>query len=394
MERITSVRDLDCSGKRVFLRLDLNVPVKEGRIKDDTRITASLPTIRHLLDKGAAIVACSHMGRPKGQVVPELSMVPVAARLRELLPGVTVHLSADAAGPDAKAKACELKPGEVLLLENIRFEVGETKDDKDLAQRLSAMADVYVNDAFGAAHRAHASVHAQALMMSQRGMGFLMEQELLYLQDKLGNPARPYTALLGGAKVSDKIPILKALVEKVDALCIGGAMAYTFIKAGGGKIGSSLLEADQMEASLSVAARAKERGIALLLPVDHVVAPSMESPEPPNTVKGDIPDGLCGLDIGPETVALFAKQVAASKTILWNGPMGVFEKPPFSTGTFEVARAVAASGAISVVGGGDSVSAVKKAGVSDKITHISTGGGASLELLSGLELPGVKALER
>jgi phosphoglycerate kinase len=393
MARIHSVRELPVEGRKVFLRLDFNVPVKDGAIRDETRITEALPTLRHLLDRGAAVVACSHLGRPKGKVLPEFSLAPVAARLRELVPGSEVLLAADACGEDARTKAEALKPGQVLLLENIRFEPGETKDDPALAAALRALADIFVNDAFGALHRAHASVHALALLFPERAMGLLVEKELLYLREKLADPPRPYTAILGGAKVSDKIPVLTTLTEKVDALCIGGAMAYTFLRAKGVGTGSSLVEPDQVEAAAGILRRASERGIPLLLPEDHVAAPSMESPKEAKIVGNPIPDGLMGLDIGPRTLAAFVQQVAASKTILWNGPMGVFETPAFSWGTLAMAHAVADSGSLSVVGGGDSVAAINVAWVTGRITHISTGGGASLELLSGLELPGVKALE-
>lgn len=394
MARIRSVRELPVEGRKVFLRLDLNVPVKDGTIRDDSRIVASVPTIRHLLDRGAAIVACSHMGRPKGQVVQGLSMAPVAARLGQLLPGTEVLLAADPCGQDARAKAASLRPGQVLLLENIRFEAGETKDAPEVAQALRDMADLYVSDAFGAVHRAHASVHALALLFPERGMGFLLEKELLYLSEKLGTPERPYTALLGGAKVSDKIPVLKSLVEKVDGLCIGGAMAFTFLRAQGVGTGSSLTEPDQVEAASAVLKRAAERRVPLLLPTDHIAAPSLDAASQARTVSNPIPEGLCGFDIGPATVEAFSCQIRASKTVLWNGPMGVFENPAFCAGTFAVALALADSSALSVVGGGDSVAAVHAAQVSDRITHNSTGGGASLELISGFELPGIRALEQ
>jgi len=390
-----SVRDLDVAGKKVFLRLDLNVPIKGGVIKDDSRIRAALPTLNHLLDRGAAIVACSHLGRPKGQVIPDMSLAPVAVRMRELMPGREVLFARDVVGPDASEKLAALKAGQCLLLENVRFEPGETKDDAALAAKFRAMGDLYVDDAFGAVHRAHASVCAAAKLFPSAATGLLLERELDYLEGRLGSPEHPYTAFLGGAKVSDKIPVIRRLLDKVDALCIGGAMAFTFLSAEGQSTGSSLTEPDLKGTCAEILQLAKQKGVRLLLPSDHKAAKSLDEGEAVTVVQtGSFPDGLAGYDIGPETVRAYAQVAASSKTIFWNGPMGVFEKAPFAEGTMALARAVAQSGALTVIGGGDSVAAVLQAGVADKISHISTGGGASLELLAGETLPGVAVLTR
>jgi len=396
MERFLSVRDVPVGGRRVFLRVDLNAPVRDGVLGDDTRIRAALPTLQDLLDRGAAVVVCSHMGRPKGQVVPSLSMGPVAERLRGLLAGRSLALASDVVGPDARARAAALQPGQALLLENVRFEPGETQGDEGLADSLFSLApDHYVNDAFGAAHRPHASVYALPKRYPQVSMGGLLERELTYLLGRLGEPERPYLAILGGAKVSDKIPVLTSLVERVDELCIGGAMAYTFLVARGSDPGSSLVERDQVETARAILARAETRGVVIHLPVDHVVSTGMEDETGARPVAGrDIPAGLAGFDIGPETARAFGEAIARAKTVLWNGPMGVFERPAFAAGTVSVARALAASGALSVVGGGDSVAALHSAGVGDRVSHISTGGGASLELLAGDDLPGIQVLTR
>jgi len=396
MDRFLSVRDVPVEGRRVFLRVDLNAPVRDGVLTDDTRLRATAPTLADLLDRGAAVVVCSHMGRPKGQVVPGLSLRPVAERLRQLLPGRSLAFAADVIGPDARARAAALKPGEALLLENVRFEPGETKGDEALARALFALApDHFVNDAFGAAHRPHASVFALPKLYPQVSAGALLERELSYLLAKLGDPERPYLAILGGAKVSDKIPVLQSLVEKVDELCIGGSMAYTFLVAQGGDPGSSLVERDKVDMARAILARASERGVAVHLPVDHVVATAIDDEAGARPMAGrDIPAGLEGFDIGPETARSYAQAVARAKTVLWNGPMGVFERTAFAGGTLTVARALADSTALSVVGGGDSVAALYLAGVADRVSHISTGGGASLELLAGDELPGVQVLTR
>ncbi len=391
-----SVRDMDTAGKKVFLRVDLNVPLKNGDIVDDTRIVSALPTLELLLDGGAAVVACSHLGRPKGKVVPELSLAPVARRLKERLPGRTVRFASDAAGADADAKAEALGPGELLLLENIRFEPGETKGDKELASRLRRLADVYVSDAFGALHRAHASVAVLPPLFPEAGAGLLLMKELEYLEGKLGDPERPYAAFLGGAKVSDKIPVLRNMVRKVDTLCIGGAMAYTFLLARGLRTGKSLLEPDLVSDCRDILETARERGVAVHLPTDHRAAASLDAAPDAVTVVGanHFPEDLSAFDIGPDTAHAFAEAARHSRTIFWNGPMGVFEKPPFDKGTLEVARAVAESDAVSVIGGGDSVSAVHAAGVADGISHISTGGGASLSLVAGDPMPGLEVLTR
>jgi len=395
MSQYLSVRDLDVAGKRVFLRLDLNVPIKGGLIKDDSRIKAALPTLNHLLDRGAAVIACSHLGRPKGKVLPEVSLAPVAARIRELLPGREVLFAQDVVGPDASAKLSSLKPGQVLLLENVRFEPGETKDDPVLAAKFRAMADLYVNDAFGTVHRAHASVSAAAKLFPSAATGFLLERELDYLVGKLGNPEHPYTAFLGGAKVSDKIPVIRRLVDRVDTFCVGGAMAFTFISAEGRPTGTSLTEPDLRDTCREILSQAWEKGVRFLLPSDHRAARSLEEGEAVSVIATDaFPEGLAGYDIGPETARVFSAEAARSRTIFWNGPMGVFEKPAFSEGTMALARAVAESGAVTIIGGGDSVAAVNQAGVADKISHISTGGGASLELLAGESLPGVEVLTK
>lgn len=384
------LKEFDVSKKRVFLRLDLNVPIKEGKIKDDSRITAALPTIKYLLERKAKVVAASHLGRPKSGPAPEFSLAPVAKRLAELLPGTNVVFANDVVGDDAFSKASALKEGELLLLENLRFEPGETKGNEELAARIKKFGDVYVTDAFGAVHRAHASVFQAPKLFDVVLAGFLIEKEIQYLKEKLEKPDRPYFALLGGAKVSDKIPIFKSLVEKVDGIAIGGAMAYTFLLAKGEKAGRSLVEPEMVETSSEIMKRAKERGIPFLLPVDHIAAASIDDIVT-KTVDA-LDDASAGFDIGPKTIALFAAEIKKAKTIVWNGPMGVFEKEQFRKGTVEIAKAVADTGAIKIVGGGDSVSAIKVAGVSDKITHISTGGGASLELIAGDKLPGVEIL--
>ena len=384
------LKEYDVSNKRVFLRLDLNVPIKEGKIKDDSRITAALPTIKYLLERNARVVAASHLGRPKNGPAPEFSLAPVAKRLAELLPGAKVVFAGDVVGEDAMAKASALKEGELLLLENLRFEAGETKGNEELAAKIRKFGDVYVTDAFGAVHRAHASVFQAPKLFDVVLAGFLIEKEIQYLKENLEKPERPYFALLGGAKVSDKIPILKSLVEKVDGIAIGGAMAYTFLLAKGEKAGKSLVEPEMVETSAEIMKRAKGRGIPFLLPVDHVAAASIDDTATKTVDRLD--DQSAGFDIGPKTIALFASEIKKAKTIVWNGPMGVFEKEQFRKGTVEIAKAVADTEAIKIVGGGDSVSAIKVAGVESRITHISTGGGASLELIAGDKLPGVEIL--
>jgi len=389
-----SIRDLELAGKRVFMRVDFNVPIKGGEIKDDTRIQASLPSIAYALDHGATVILASHLGRPKGTVNPDYTLKRVAARLSELL-GRPVEFADDCVGPSAQAAVDRAaQGGKVVLLENLRFHPEEEKNDPAFAAQLAAPANAYVNDAFGSSHRAHASVEAITKILPQPAAGLLMEKEVQYLGHALGSPDRPFVAILGGAKVSDKIEIIENLLGKVDALAIGGAMAYTFLKARGLPIGKSLVEDDKLEAARRIMAHAHERGVKLALPSDHVVADRLEAGAPHATLAVDdaaIGDRI-GVDIGPETIAAYTQLVAGARTVVWNGPMGVFEMPPFDAGTNALARAVANVKGTTIVGGGDTVSAVSKAGVADRITHISTGGGASLEFLGGRVLPGVAAL--
>lgn len=390
-----SIRDLDLSGKRLFLRVDLNVPLKGGVIGDDTRIRASLPTIQYALDKGATVVLASHLGRPKGKPNPDYSLKPVAERLSGLI-GRPVTFLDDCIGPAvvaAVAKAQQSGPG-VVLLENLRFHPEEEKNEPGFAAALGALGDAYVNDAFGAAHRAHASVEGITHHIPRAAAGLLMEQELKYLGHALEAPERPFVAILGGAKVSDKIEVIQNLLGKVDRLIIGGAMAYTFFKSRGVPVGRSLVEDDKLDEARRLEAEAKERGVALDLPVDHVVTTKLEAGAPSEVLRvGDAAIGdRLGVDIGPATIAAFSAALASAKTVVWNGPMGVFEIDQFAAGTNAVARAVAGVSGTTIIGGGDSIAAVKKASVADRITHISTGGGASLEFLGGRTLPGVAAL--
>jgi len=389
-----TIRDLKVKGRRVFIRVDFNVPLKGGVIGDDTRIAASLPTIKYALEAGAsAVILASHLGRPKGKPNPEMSLRPVAARTSELL-GKDVAFAEDCVGAAASNAVKALPDGGVVLLENLRFHSEEEKNDENFAAQLASLADVYVNDAFGAAHRAHASVEAIVRFLREAGAGLLMESELRYLGEAVGNPARPYVAVLGGAKVSDKIEVIENLIPRVDRLLIGGAMAYTFFKAQGKPVGRSLVEDDKQDAARDILDRAKARGLALMLPTDHVVAPKLEAGAPAETLGVDDPKiGECmGLDIGPRTAQAYADALHDARMVVWNGPMGVFEIDAFAQGTIAVAQAVANVTGTTIVGGGDSIAAVKKAGVEDRITHISTGGGASLEFLSGRTLPGVAAL--
>ena len=382
-----SIRDLDLKNKTVFIRVDFNVPLAPGgqEITSDKRIKASLPTIKYALERGAGVILASHLGRPKGKPNPEMSLKPVAARLSELL-GKPVKMAPDCIG--AEVAAMKPAPGEVLLLENLRYHSEEEKDAPEFSKQLASFADVYVNDAFGSAHRAHASTVGMIQFMPKAAAGLLMDKELEWLGKATTNPDRPCIAILGGAKVSDKIEVIQNLLKFADKLLIGGAMAYTFMRAQGKTTGKSLVEEDKIDLAKELLASS---GAKLLLPVDHIVVAELKEGAPFDVVT-DIPADKMGVDIGPQTVAAFETEIAKSKTIIWNGPMGVFEKPPFDKGTVALAKAVAASGAVSVVGGGDSEKAIKSAGVSDKITHISTGGGASLEFLSGIELPGVAAL--
>ena len=389
-----TISDLDVSGKRVFVRVDFNVPIKNGAISDDTRIRASLPTITQLLDRGATVILASHLGRPKGKPNPEFSLKPVADRLSQLLGGRPVQFADDSVGPAAQSAIAAAGPGGVVLLENLRFHAEEEKNDAAFAAQLAALADIYVNDAFGSAHRAHASTEGIVHHVKEAAAGVLMGKEVQYLGRVLASPDRPFVAVLGGAKVSDKLEVIENLIVKVDALLIGGAMAYTFLKARGVEVGKSLVEPDLLETARDVERRARERGLRLELPVDHVVAAKLESGTPTETLdvtNAAIGDRM-GLDIGPRTIETYRAVIAGARTVIWNGPMGVFEIDAFATGTMEVARAVAAVQGTTVIGGGDSIAAVAKAGVTEKITHISTGGGASLEFLGGRTLPGVAAL--
>jgi phosphoglycerate kinase len=384
-----TVRDVDFKGKRVLVRVDFNVPIKAGEVSDDTRIQAALPTIRYLLDQGAAIILCSHLGRPKGKPEAEFSLRPVASHLAGLL-GRGVGFVESCIGPDAKAAAAALRPGEVLLLENTRFHKEEEKNDPGFSKELASLAEVFVNDAFGSAHRAHASTEGVAHHLPAVA-GFLMEQELAYLGKALATTERPFVAILGGAKISDKIGVVESLLTRADRLLVGGGMANTFLAAKGLAMRDSLVEAEAVEKAKDLLRRAGER---LLLPSDVVVGDKFEAGAKRQVVAADaIPAGWRAMDIGPKTVAAFTKAIQGAKLIVWNGPMGVFEFPAFAAGTQAVARAVADSGATSVIGGGDSVAAVKEAGLADRITHISTGGGASLEFLEGQTLPGVAALQ-
>ncbi len=382
-----SIRDLDLKDKRVFLRVDFNVPLAGGgtEITSDKRIRASMPTIEYALSHGAALILASHLGRPKGKPNPEMSLKPVAARLSELL-NKPVAMAPDCVGPEVEKMLP--KPGEILLLENLRFHAAEEKNDKDFARQLASLADVYVNDAFGSSHRAHASTEGMIEFMPQAAAGLLMDKELEWLGKAIQNPDRPCVALLGGAKVSDKIEVIQNLLGVVDTLLIGGAMAYTFLLAKGEPVGKSLVENDKLELAKQLMETAADK---LKLPSDHVIAAELKEGAASETVT-EIPDGKMGVDIGPATIDDYARIIRAAKTIIWNGPMGVFEIPPFDRGTVSLAKAVAESGAVSIVGGGDSEKAIKSAGVADKITHVSTGGGASLEFLGGSELPGVAAL--
>jgi len=395
MAKLT-IRDLDMAEKRVFIRVDFNVPLKDGRVTDDTRIVETLPTLKLARERRARLVLASHLGRPKGRPDPKYTLRPVADRLSELL-GVRVDFAADCIGPDTEAQSRVLGDGGVLLLENLRYHAEEEANDEEFSRKLSELCDgLFVCDAFGSAHRAHASVVGITRFVRQSAAGLLMERELAYLGKALSNPERPFVAMLGGAKVSDKIEVVDNLMKVADAMLIGGGMAYTFLKSQGIAVGKSLVEADKLDLAGRVLESARQRNFPLLLPSDHVVGAEFRADTETRTVSvKETPEGWMGLDIGPQTIARFSAEIAKAKTIVWNGPMGVFEMPAFAKGTLEMAKAVAAAtahGATSIVGGGDSVAAVHQAGLASEVSHISTGGGASLEFLAGKKLPGVEAL--
>ncbi len=389
-----TIEDIDVKGKKVLARCDFNVPLKDGEITNDKRIVAALPTIKYLMEHGAKVILCSHLGRPKGEYKPEFSLAPVAKRLSEYL-GVEVKLAEDAevVGPNAKAMAAELKDGEVMLLENVRYRAEETKNEENFSKELASLADIFVNDAFGTAHRAHCSTTGVASYLPAV-CGYLIQKEIKFMGGALANPKRPLVAILGGAKVSDKIGVIENLIDKCDTIIIGGGMAYTFMKYLGHNIGTSLLEADWVEKAGEMMKKAEDKGVKFLIPADNKVGKEYdENTEAKIVSSDDIPDGWMGLDIGPKTQEIFANAIKGAGTVIWNGPMGVSEWDNFAAGTISVAKAVADSGAISIIGGGDSVAAVTKLGFADKMSHISTGGGASLEFLEGKDLPGICALQ-
>lgn len=396
-----SIRDIDLKGKKVVMRVDFNVPIKEGKIKDDTRIIAALDSIKYIIEKGASLVLLSHLGRPDGEKKAEFSMKPVAAKLEELL-GRKVFFADDCIGEAVVKQANGLKPGEVMVCENTRFYKQEdmkakTDEDKKLqdafVKELAKLGNVFVNDAFGTAHRAHASTALICKYIRPSVAGFLMEKEIEYLGNAVSNPKRPFIAIIGGAKISGKLEVLKSLMEKVNTIIIGGGMAYTFLKAQGHAIGSSLCEEDLLATALETLKAAKDKGVKFMLPIDNVIADKFDNDAAIKTVGLELPDNWMALDIGPKTIAFYSEEIKSAKTIVWNGPMGCFEMPNFANGTMSICKAVAESGAISVIGGGDSVSAVNQSGLASKMTHISTGGGASLEFLEGKNLPGVTALD-
>jgi phosphoglycerate kinase len=387
-----TIRDLDLDGRAVLMRLDLNVPLADGVITSDARIRAALPSIRHAIDAGARVALASHLGRPKGKRVPEMSLEPVGVRLSEILER-EVLFSEDCIGDGVKKLVRELRSGGLLLLENLRYHAAEKKNEPEFAKQLAAPFDVYVNDAFGSCHRAHASIVGAAELFSERAAGFLLEKEVAALSKILESPERPFVAVVGGAKVADKVGVLKSLLDKVNTICVGGAMAYTFLKAQGAKIGTSRCETDKLQLARDILDGAAARGVELRLPVDHVVAPEFEAEAPAQIAVGDVPAGQMGLDIGAKTRELFAERVKAAGTVFWNGPMGVFEWERFAAGTMAVAAGVAECAGYTVVGGGDSVAAVEKAGIVDRVGHVSTGGGASLEMIENGTLPGIDVLK-
>nr|WP_319401213.1 phosphoglycerate kinase [uncultured Carboxylicivirga sp.] len=389
---MAAIDSFNFAGKKAIIRVDFNVPLNDKfEITDDTRIRAAVPTIKKVLADGGAVILMSHLGRPKGEAKPEFSLKHIVAHLSATL-GVDVKMAPDCIGDEVKAMAADLKGGEVLLLENLRFHNEETKGDEGFAKELSELADVYVNDAFGTAHRAHASTTIIAKFMDEKMAGYLLDKEIKFLGDTVENAEKPFVAIVGGAKVSGKLEVLKSLITKVDTILIGGGMAYTFLKAQGHGVGNSLVEEDLVETAKQILADAKTNGVNFMLPVDNLAADKFDNEADIQTVGVEIPEGRMALDVGPETVKAYSAEIASAKTVVWNGPMGCFEMPNFSKGTFGVCQAVADSSAVSIIGGGDSVAAVNQSGLADKMSHISTGGGASLEFLEGKELPGVKAI--
>ena len=390
-----TIEDINVNGKKVLVRCDFNVPLKDGVITDENRLNGALPTIKYLIENGAKVILCSHLGKPKGEAKPELSLAPVAKRLSEMLNKEVVFAADDnVVGENAKAAIEKMENGDVVLLQNTRYRKEETKNEENFSKELASLADVYVNDAFGTAHRAHCSTVGAGEFLEERACGYLIQKELKFLGEAVENPVRPFTAILGGAKVSDKIAVIEQLLEKVDNLIIGGGMAYTFLKAQGYEIGTSLVEEEKVEYAKEMMEKAKAKGVKLLLPIDNAVADKFADVAPVITEDANIPEGFMGLDIGPKTIEEYVNTVNASKTIVWNGPMGVFEFENFANGTLAVAKAMAAlTDANTVIGGGDSAAAVNQLGFGDKMTHVSTGGGASLEFLEGKELPGIAALD-
>lgn len=391
-----SIDDLDLKGKRVLMRVDFNVPLTPDlKVADDTRIRAALPSIKKVIDAGGMAILMSHLGRPKGQVKEEMRLRPAAVRLGELL-GREVKMAPDCVGAEVGAMVAAMRPGDILMLENLRFHKAETDNDPEFAKQLAKLGDVYVNDAFGSAHRAHASTEGVTKYFARCAAGYLMQKELVYLSKALESPAKPFVAIMGGAKISDKIELIENFMGRVDSLLVGGGMAYTFLKARGVPVGASLVESDKVELAAQLLAKARKQGVEFLLPVDHVAADSPEAEGNAKAIDGEaVPEGLMGLDIGAKTIELFKKKILGARTVVWNGPLGMFEKTAFAKGTTEIAMALAeatAKGAVTIVGGGDSAAAVSKAGLAEKVSHVSTGGGASLEFLSGLKLPGVEAL--